>query len=469
LILLLSSSSFFLPTYLAQQLVKRNYTQAQLSYAESLNIVNALVIKQQSAEKGSALWLNYTTKLALQQHKQALLLAHYYQQKYNEDHNERLISKILLWYKLAIKHGSTEAKFYLAQWYFQRQQLAKADNLLASISHYTSKQAILYFKVLIAQGTLNKNARLLDKLQKTLTKTTIGNSFLQQLLHYKIIIKPNAFVSEMVNALTLKASQITHAMPCDNAIQFFATRLRDLHKIETLIKSFNSHPLAEFVCFAPVRYIAITQLNCSAKEHSAIHCNEATWRTESANINSKYIGLLLPQGGANVHLGMIYIDSKDTVKVFAHEISHLLGFIDEYPLPLNHPVCKQWQQEPFAHNIVVIKKNYQGKRSEIRQQVLTQIPWAKYIKPSTPILQTTLLAGKEYWQVGTPYAFNHEVGLFLAETCQGRSISAFKPITTQTQLRYYENAFPAFYIQQLKQQPQRFLMPSFHYNLTLAP
>jgi hypothetical protein len=469
LIVMLSSSSFLLCNYLTQQIIKGKYSKAQLNYAVSLKVIPALKIKQRLALKGSSLWLNYTTKLALQQPLHSLILAKYYQQQYTRNQDKVLLNNIVFWHKKAIKQGSMTAVLSLAKWFYHQNELPKAEKLLAAHKNYSTEYAILYFKILIAQGTIENNAALTETLQKILQKTSYGQAFLQQLTAYQIIKAPkNIFDSKVYLNASIKDSDATIKF-CDNTIQFFATRLVDLIKVEQLIKGFKNHALAAFVCFAPVRYIAATKLSCKAVNNKAIRCDESIWRDYSSTIKSKYIGLLLPSGGANVHLGMVYLDSQDTVQVFAHEISHLLGFIDEYSLPLQHPVCQQKQKAPFAHNIAVIKARYHGTRSEIRKHVLAQIPWSTYIKPSTPILQARHVKNQQVWQVGTPNEYNQDVGVFLAETCHGRTVSAFKALAKQTQLRYYEEEFPKLYIQQFKLRPQQFLMPSFHYNLALTP
>jgi hypothetical protein len=83
-------------------------------------------------------------------------------------------------------------------------------------------------------------------------------------------------------------------------------------------------------------------------------------------VTTRYIAIMLPKGGANVHFGMLYFDAKDSIDVIEHEISHLLGFVDEYPLGKGHSKCRTSQQQISAQNIAVLQNGYQGERSAIR-------------------------------------------------------------------------------------------------------
>jgi len=142
-------------------------------------------------------------------------------------------------------------------------------------------------------------------------------------------------------------------------------------------------------------------------------------------------------------------------------------------LTKSHEKCLQPQLEPFAHNIVVLKNTYYGDRKKLRQQILKKTPWAQYISEETPILQQELGKNKT-WRLGSPESNDEYFGLFIAESCNNSSvanqldITAYKPVAKQTLLRYFANDFPEEYLTLLSDQPKKFLMPSFHYNLALA-
>jgi len=201
---------------------------------------------------------------------------------------------------------------------------------------------------------------------------------------------------------------------------------------------------------------------------------------------------MLAKGGANVHLGMLYFDADDDVDVFSHEVSHLLGFVDEYPIAKNHNKCQRAQQRAFSHNIVVLNDYYHGEPQVIREKILADVPWASLIKGSTPILQAVdnissspslskarpskKTEGKDNWRLGTPIEYKEQVGLHISESCDNTIFtsdipsrySAYKPLHRRTQLRYYASDFPKEYLSVLAERPLEFIMPSFHYNIALA-
>jgi len=177
---------------------------------------------------------------------------------------------------------------------------------------------------------------------------------------------------------------------------------------------------------------------------------------------------MLPEGGANVNAGIMYLDVEDNVKVFAHELSHFLGFVDEYAVTVEHQQCREEQLKLFSHNVSVIKPHYQGSRETVRAKVLKMLSWANQILPSTPILQKSSTG----WLVGTPNIFNHEnsldnktIGVYPSDTCDLQNTSAYKPINQFTQLMYFESDFPEEYIRILDENSEKHLMPSYEYNI----
>ena len=247
-------------------------------------------------------------------------------------------------------------------------------------------------------------------------------------------------------------------------VQFFATTLDDLTHIDVLIQQVSATEVGQYFCFSAPRYIALSQLKCAHNPTQAITCNESIWQPYINRINSRYLGVVVPKGGANVHSGILYLDSNDDINVFKHELLHLLGFVDEYPLPNNHTFCQQVSPTPTAHNVAALLPFYRGIKEEVRKKVLTKISWAHLIKPSTPIL----FAVDDKWQVGTPVQFNKSVGVFPVNTCENSKVFAVKPISQHSPLAYFDLMLPALYQQLLQTNSDRYLMPSFHYNIASA-
>ena len=363
------SSSFLLEAHLSELIRQNKHNTKQLNFALKQNNLAALQLAVPSVPLHSEQWLVLTKKLAKTQGKSAYLLAEYYQA---DQANQ---AKAIFWYEQAIRLDFPQASIALAQHYFQQNHLTQAVSLLAQLPHklsntLTSAATILNINIAIKLGDIEKVSTLVNLDKALLQTTTQGQLLLNDIDKYQILLSKNLKQSLNKNeAITVSPAAIN----CDNSIQLFATSLEHLKHLEKVITDFKEQSINKAVCFAPVRYIAINALACHNKPEQAIRCDELHWQHKAHTINSRYLGVMLPKGGANVHLGILYFDAQDTIDVIAHEISHLLGFIDEYPLPLGHIKCQRSQNEIFSQNVAVLPNQYQGAREYVRRAVLKQL------------------------------------------------------------------------------------------------
>ncbi len=456
----LSTSSFFLPQYLTKIIDANKHSSAQLNFALEQENQSALKFARTKALYHSAQWLELSIKLAKTRGKAAYQLALYYQNQPKQAE---------FWYKSAIRLDYAKARVALAQYYFKQGQFEKSAHALISLPQNLSQSLIIAaqtvkINIALNLGKIDDVKAIVSEYAKQLQLTEQGQLLLADLSKYRVLKNSSPSTLNKLNATD-----------CDNSIQLFATNLRHLKQLEQLVTEFDNQALSTVVCFSPVRYMAITALDCIGEPTKAINCNEINWQPLSKSINSRYVGVMLPEGGANVHYGILYFDAQDNVDVVAHEVSHLLGFVDEYPLVAGHVKCESSQDKIFSRNVSVLKRRYQGNKQTIREKILQQVAWAEYIKDSTPILQeVTGLNSQQYWQIGTPELFNHEVGVFISKTCDSSvnhkrdDFASFKPVSQQTKLQYFALEFPEVYILLLQDNPSRHLMPSFHYNIALA-
>ncbi|MBU2872285.1 hypothetical protein [Colwellia sp. E2M01] len=513
----LSSSSFFLSEYLTKKINTNSYSAAQFSYALKIHNIAALTIAVNETIIGDSTWLLFNKLLAKTNSDASLKLAHWYQHLANTKFKQQVLgseqyseqgevdlSRAKLWFEQAIRLNSQQAVIALSQLYFQQGDISKAQSTLGLLNerviddNIRESALLLRFNMAIYSGdiaTVNQllNAYELNKTESNRLERGKLSSLVADLFKYHVVetsfVESNAIVSDKQGNSDI-ATINSYTENCLTSLQLFATNLEHLRHLDKLIAEFKAtKALAKFVCLATPRYISKLKLQCTEKSSQAIICNESQWLAVADNVESKHVGLLLETGGANVHLGILYVDATDDVNVLNHEISHLLGFVDEYPLIANHSTCQKVQTKQFAHNIAVLKKYYQGDRKNIRAHILKDIPWAGMINVNTPILQRVSEEGNNTWQLGTPYSHHNEVGMFVSETCQkstmlsqllaGKELkdkvksatdyfTAYKPLNKLTQLRYYKKDFPAEYLTLLSAKPSSHLMPSFHYNIALA-
>lgn len=465
---LLPSSSFFWSPYLQLLLPPLNQSNEindkELTLALTLGLTQAHQYVFDQSEKHSQAWFYYGYKLAASKPKVAYELGLYFDTQHNKYQAE-------LWYKTAVNLQYLPAVMTLAKFYQRQQQYSLAKALLQSFQQYSES-----FNLLLTLAVRAGDEDLIKQLVITKHLTVSSKQLIKELSAFNIInhhfvidstlennraLEEN-HILETANTLAKKntnktSSALFQRLPvegCNNSISIFATSLENLRLAEKWVGEFQRHPLANSVCFTKPRYIPISKLHCDHPKNTAITCDESIWQNYHPAIESKYLLVVMPEGGANVNSGIVYLDSADNADVFSHEISHLLGFIDEYPLRKGHQVCQQRNFKGL--NLTVLARSQQGERQQVRAKILAQIPWGRFVLPSTPILQRK----GNRWLLGTPEKYRDSVGIFLAKTCEKNHKFAFKPLYDTTQLEYFETKFPLFYLT-LIQKNNQFLMPSF--------
>lgn len=478
----LSTSSFFLPDFLTLLVEKKEYTASQLSFALAHDNEAALLNSLQQLKYGSENWQKLAKKLAKTNGKTAYLLADFFMNKKPVGGNtSSQYENAILWYRQAIRLNYPKATVSLAELHFHQGDNFAAQELLTHfkelpLSLYEQDDVslaaiILLTKISINLGDVELMNALLVKFSSILQVDEKGALLLSAIEKYQILSTVNETTTDIESLEAI----------CPNSIQMFATNLIHLQRVESLVEQFKKQPLNDVVCFTPIRYLPLSILPCSSTAKSAILCDESNFDKIAESITTRYIAIMLPEGGANVHFGVLYFDAQDNIDVVEHEISHLLGFVDEYPLVKGHVKCIASQEEAFSQNVAVLKSRYKGERNTIRVKVLKQIPWADQIKQSTPILHPKdlyisdeYLQSNQHWQLGTPEGFEQDVGLFKAQTCDNNDseqqyiFNAYKPLSNRTKLQYNGLDFPKEYKAIIKQNPEQFIMPSFHYNIALA-
>ena len=399
--------------------------------------------------QGSKEWLSLAIKSAPTEGKSAFELAQYFAK------NSKTKDSVL-WFKQAVRLNYEGSNIALASLYFTQKKFVLAQNIL-NLPQFPKGESyhLLAIKIALEVGDVD----YIKSHYQQLSGFAEGQVLLKQLIKYQVIESqwPN-----LNNALSTPVSV------CKNTIQFIATNLTDLAQSERLIKGVNKHALSSYFCFNPVLYQPINTLGCSTSElglsAQAIQCDESLWGDKSLPTNTRYLAVLLPQGGANVHKGILYLDRSDSIDVFLHELTHLLGFVDEYALPEDHIACAQNQTQAWAYNIAVLSDRYEGNRENIRNDILKLIPWSKFIESDTPILR----ASQKGWLLGTPLAYSDKAGVFPSDTCDTSDKKSFKPLKKATMLTYNEVEFPGLYLDLLKGEPERYRMPSYHLNVAKA-
>ena len=497
LLLALSASSFFLPTYIEQSINNGTVSQSLLAYGVKHNNKTALFFALSHEKVGSKKWLSLLKILAKTDGESAYKLALYFKAKQDS-------KQTLLWLKQGDRLHHAETTIELARFYFNQEEhpesaLIKASTTLEAISATykpTINKVILQLSIAIKQGDIRVVNNLLSKNAQLLFSSAKGKMILTQFQSFDVddfyddevikLIEQNKLDQQLPRIETeVKSNKVTVNSHCLASLQLFATNLKDLNKTKSIIEEFKSHSLSKKVCIPSVRYIPLSWLSCDNENlytrQSTLKCDESNWHKIANTIESKFIGVVLPHTGSYANLGILYLNPEQSVNEFSHEVSHLLGFIDEYPLPARHEKCRASQQVPFSLNVAVLPRLYQGELKTLREKVLIQLPWRALIKETTPLFQKVQeIEGEENkigktkstWQLGTPNSHRNEIGVFAVNTCdnslQKNEINAYMPSVYNSHLKYFSVDLSNLYMSLLVNEPTRYQMPSFEYNIALS-
>ena len=446
LVVLVSSSSFSFNRYFERAAVQKlGLTKGQISFGikHQIKAVESYLITQLPA--------NAPTRRALiEKNAQAkpqlwLLLA-----EEAIKHNAFDIA-INYWIK-AEKKGVEQASLLLTEHYLAQEDYERANTHLSQLTSDTYWQN---------ENVLKKKAEILF----ALGRTEVLERFLQAHAQYADIID----FSKIYNHYRFGASRVNHLQgakselptggnkQCVADISLVATNLKDLERWHIISQQFSTHPLSQFLCINEIKYKPINTFDCQYAESNAIMCNELSWREQESYISSRFIGVMLPKGKANVHYGILYLDRADTVDVFAHEVAHLFGFVDEYPLSSTHRICQSAGVK--GHNLVVVPKDKANSFD-----VLNSNDVASTLGHSFPWQANEIMSDN-----ATDLKQQFLAGYYPSETCNNsEEYQAYKPLYEFTSLRSNNAPFPSLYVELLKDNPESYLMPSFHYNIAFA-
>lgn len=280
----------------------------------------------------------------------------------------------------------------------------KAQVLLADTYRDNKKQYYdTLFKASLAGSLLAK-----ETLEEFLVDEQKWRVLLQ--LPWETNVK-NQLAAEMALKIPLSKSLDLNALwtqtgeVCQQKVLTIVNDLAGYKHLPRLIKSFNEQ-FSLPICFSQPIYLDAKQLACLNNANEPIACT----------INDKLfieqfeyhkLAIFVQSGVANAHGKRLSMRYSQSAHVLLHELMHLYGFIDEYPLktPLAKRICNVKTTSRIAKNIVVTRFG------------LNEKPTINY--------------KGETW-----YATN---------TCNNVGLQAYKPVNQTTHLELLDLAMPERY------------------------
>lgn len=186
------------------------------------------------------------------------------------------------------------------------------------------------------------------------------------------------------------------------------------------------------LCFNAPVFIDSQQLSCSEQRAERIQCDAKPLKELVLQSGATQLLVLAGQGGASFNNGWLQLPETASLPLLRHELSHLFGFIDEYPLA-----------QTIADSECV----------------------AGRITPNLLFAKDDLPAYLARWQLEVG-----DINLTAVDSCKHTSQQAYRVVSADSHLQHYELAVPDLYLKLMQQQLQRpeQLMPVAYYFAYLA-
>ncbi|WP_041713303.1 hypothetical protein [Paraglaciecola sp. T6c] len=292
--------------------------------------------------------------------------------------------------------GDVDAQVALYHHFIVKNQRQKAQYWLAKAAQQDAGSAVYYAEWLSLLGEEENAVVALRQARK------IGSRRATALLN--MIRSEDNFASSGRNS----------SQECALQLQMVAGTLHSVLQGERFKTRFEKDTrLKELpICINQPIWLTSHELTCSANWRGAqrLGCDITALSVPLIKQSFTHIVVLADKGKANVHNGIMFLDSKDDYNVFVHELAHFAGFVDEYPLSsgLANSICNSND----APNLIVSKA---AKKPNIKQ-----------------------------WQT---LGMTAPTTMSESRTCDNHTAQGYKPSRKMTFMEFYDIAYiPPYYL-----------------------
>ncbi len=186
------------------------------------------------------------------------------------------------------------------------------------------------------------------------------------------------------------------------------------------------------LCFHPPQFVDSRHLACTEQLGVRIRCQAQALLPIVLEGQATQLIVLSGSGHASYNNGWLQLPVNADLALLRHEISHLFGFLDEYPLTA----------------AVAFEECVVGR-----------------ITPNLVFSKQDVPAYLQHWQL-----LASQVELTAVNTCQHAKRPAYRVVAADSHLQHYELAMPVLYLQLMQQQLEQpqLLMPVQYYFAYLA-
>ncbi len=215
---------------------------------------------------------------------------------------------------------------------------------------------------------------------------------------------------------------------CIAIVQPVLSDQRSIKRWQLLSDQWPKQALARVgLCFAKPVLVDTRALDCS--EASRLQCNSEPLEPLALSINHRLWLLLAGEGSANYQHGLVSAPVKADWGLLSHELSHAIGFLDEYPLTAEvaRTVC---QPGTLSSNVLFAKEDLQRFMEHF---ALSQ----------------------------------DEIALTEIDTCRQIGLAAWRPVAATTNLQHHEYPLPDLYLTVMEKQLRQMQLAPIHYLLAM--
>lgn len=224
-----------------------------------------------------------------------------------------------------------------------------------------------------------------------------------------------------------------HRQGCQLTIQPVVAQLAGKDNWQQLLQQWQQDSqLSQLaVCFLPLQQVPSTELACTEQSSSLINCHYQPLAPLVASGRFSQLLLLAGRGKASYNNGILQLPDNASLALLRHEFMHVLGFIDEYRLPLAsaQQLC---QPERLHPNILLAEQT------------------AAYL---------------HHWRLAAA-----DINLTPVDSCAIVGKQAYRVLAESNVMRSFELGLPELYLQlaqRILRQPEQ-LMPVQYYFAYLA-
>lgn len=308
------------------------------------------------------------------------------------------------WLKAAAEQHYYSAQTALADWYLLHHMPQKAEKWLALTAKNDSQSAFQLGFIRWQQGERDTAFSLFS--QAADSGHTDAQNVIAVLKRYQPV---------NVNELLTPVETNWTTPSCKQSIQPFATGLAEIVQLHEIIQAFsNDRRFTDLpLCVKNPIWLAEGSLHCDEnwQGKGRLGCDLAPLAGVAKSKKFTHSVILARSGKANVNNGVMYLDVGDTYSVFAHELAHFVGFVDEYPLTTG--LAKEYCARKSAPNLV-----FNGSITYAPQENI------------------------EIWE-----SFEYPISLYPARTCNNVGEQSYKPSRRTTFMENHDAKYiPPLYL-----------------------